>query len=398
LLLCRFAAFFRLFASSLRFPMLRWITIVLAIAGITIAVYAALTTKQETPVLPLSRQASVNPFASGIAALGIVEPSGRDVAIVAPEQAIVTSVFVDVNDEVKQGQALFELDSRLLQADLVRAQAAVEAGRAELTRWAALPRAEDVPPLEAAVARARAQLADRAEQLRLTEQAKEVGANNERDVSIAKFARDAAQAELDRTNAELARLKAGGWQPDKLVLEAQLRQREAEVRSLQLRVERLTVRAPRDGRILRRTIEAGESASFDQGRPALILGDLRNLRVRAQIDEEDIALLAPLLKDAGKQQALARTRGAIVIDVPLRLVRVEPFARPKADITGANTERVDTRVIDVVFEMTQEPRFPIFPGQALDVFIEASSDQNREQNKEQNAAQNNSANQVEGQK
>ena len=158
------------------------------------------------------------------------------------------------------------------------------------------------------------------------------------------------------------------------------------------------MRAPRDGRILRRTIEAGESASFDQGRPALILGDLRNLRVRAQIDEEDIALLAPLLKDAGKQQALARTRGAIVIDVPLRLVRVEPFARPKADITGANTERVDTRVIDVVFEMTQEPRFPIFPGQALDVFIEASSDQNREQNKEQNAAQNNSANQVEGQK
>lgn len=363
--------------------MLRWITIVLALAGISVAVYATLTSKQETPVLPLSRQPTVNPFASGIAALGIVEPAGQDVAIVAPEQAIVTSVLVDVNDSVKKDQPLFELDSRLLQADLVRAQAAVDAARAELTRWAALPRAEDVPPLEAALARAKAQLADRAEQLRLTESAEAVGANTNRDVSIARFARDSAQAEVDRAAADLARLKAGGWQPDKLVLEAQLRQAEAQVRSLQLRVERLTVRAPRDGQILRRSIEPGESASVEQSRPALIMGDLRTLRVRAQIDEEDIAMLGPMLKaasgagsaslQASTQKAVARTRGAIVVDIPLTLVRVEPFARPKNDITGANTERVDTRVIDVVFEVVGDISVPVFPGQALDVFIEAAA-------------------------
>lgn len=367
----RFASRGHLFHYA--WSMIRWITIVLALAGICVAVYATLTSKQETPVLPLSREASVNPYASGIAALGIVEPAGRDVAIVAPEQAIVTSVMVDVNDEVKAGQALFELDSRLLQADLVRAQAAVEAARAELSRWAALPRAEDVPPLDAAVAQARAQLADKAEQLKLTEQGKAAGANTDRDVSIAKFARDSAQAVVDGAMADLARLRAGGWNPDKLVLEAQLRQREAEVQSLQLRVERLTVRAPRDGKILRRSIEPGESASVEPSRPGLILGDLRNLRVRAQIDEEDIALLGPMLADATSQQAVARTRGAVVVDVKLKLVRVEPYARPKADISGANTERVDTRVIDVLFEMAGEIGVPVFPGQALDVFIEAAA-------------------------
>ncbi len=351
--------------------MLRWFTIVLAVAGLCVAVYASLTGKDATPVLPLSRPASVNPFASGIAALGIVEPAGRDVAIVAPEQALVTKVLVDVNDEVVAGQALFELDDRLLAADLVRSQAAVEAARAELARWRSLPRAEDVPPLQAAVARAEAQLSDRREQLRLTREARAGGANTDRDVSIAQFAFDAAKAEVDRTQAELARVRAGGWEPDKLVLEAQLRQREAEVRSLELRMERLKVRAPRNGQILRRSIEAGESAPIDPARPAMILGDLKQLRVRAQVDEEDIALLGPML--AGKtQRAIARTRGAIVVDVPLTLVRVEPFARAKMDISGANVERVDTRVVEVVFAVEGAVAVPVFPGQALDVFIEAT--------------------------
>jgi hypothetical protein len=103
----------------------------------------------------------------------------------------------------------------------------------------------------------------------------------------------------------------------------------------------------------------------------MILGDLKQLRVRAQVDEEDIALLGPML--AGKtQRAIARTRGAIVVDVPLTLVRVEPFARAKMDISGANVERVDTRVVEVVFAVEGAVAVPVFPGQALDVFIEAT--------------------------
>jgi multidrug efflux pump subunit AcrA (membrane-fusion protein) len=353
--------------------MIRWITIALAVAGLLIGIYAV-ASGQETPVAPpLARTPSVNPYASGVAALGIVEPAGRDVAIVAPESALVTNVHADVGDVVTQGQALFELDARLVQADLIRAEAAVVAAQTEIDRWHALPRAEDIPPLEAALAQARASLEDREEALQLTEEVNRRGANTQRDVSLARFARDSAKAGVDRARAELERAKAGGWRPDLVQAQALHAQRQAEVAALRLTLERSTVRAPRDGRVLRRSVEVGEIGSTDSSRPAFILGDLTRLNVRAQIDEEDIALVASgNASPVPQRRAIARTRGSVVRDVPLRLLRVEPYARPKQDLTGSNLERVDTRVIDAVFEVVENPAdVPLYPGQALDVFIES---------------------------
>jgi multidrug resistance efflux pump len=282
---------------------------------------------------------------------------------------MVVKVHVDVNDEVTQGQALFELDTRPLEAELVRAQAGVVAAQAEVDRWHALPRAENLPPLKAFVERARAVLADREEQLRLAEDAQRRGANTTRDVSAARYARDSAQAELDGALADLASAQAGGWRPDLAIATATLDQRRAGVAALELLKDRLVVRAPRAGRVLRRQIEAGEFATTDASRPALILGDLSRLHVRAQVDEEDIALVDQ------SPRAIARTRGSVQRELPLRLVRVEPFARPKTDLIGVNSERVDTRVIDVVFEVQPPadgtPGPTLYPGQALDVFIEA---------------------------
>ena len=57
---------------------------------------------------------------------------------------------------------------------------------------------------------------------------------------------------------------------------------------------------------------------------------------------------------------------------PLTFVRVEPYVVPKKALTGANTERVDTRVIEVIFEITGTTTFRLFPGQVVDVYIEAA--------------------------
>jgi multidrug efflux pump subunit AcrA (membrane-fusion protein) len=355
--------------------MLRWVTFVLALAGVAVGVAAVFASKTKEPQLPLSRSPSVSPFDRGVAALGIVEPAGRDVSVVAPEQRLVTKVLAEVGESVEPGQALLELDARTIDADLLRANAAVEAARAEIARWHALPRKEDLPPLEATLARARAALEDREEQLRLTEQTASRGANTERDVSIARFARDAARADFDNAKANLDRAKAGGWKPDLDLATAALNQRLAEVEALRVLRERMVVRAPRAGKILRRSVEPGEIASVNVERPAFVLGDLRKLHVRAQIDEEDIALLASRGgNDAPRARAVGRTRGAVVRDVPLKLVRIEPFARPKSDLSGTNIERVDTRVIDAVFEVESVPEeSPLFPGQAVDVFVEAGA-------------------------
>lgn len=352
--------------------MVRWITIMLAVVGFAIGVYAVATQEQTQVVPPLARPAAVNPFQSGVAALGIVEPATRNLQVVAPEAGLVTSVLVNVGDRVKEGDPLFTLDTRTLEADLLRAEAAVVAAQAAIDRWHALPRKEDLPPLEASVVAAEAVLNDRTDQVRVTEDAVRRQASTERDLAIAKFARDNAAAELARAQAALASAKAGGWKPDLVISEAQLAQSQAQVRSLRLLMDRLTVRAPQAGVVLRRNIEPGEFANTLQGsgEPALILGDLSNLAIRAQIDEEDIALIAGA---DGKAitgiKAVARTRGAQPTMLQLEVVRIEPFARPKSDLMGANTERVDTRVIDVVLRITSTVDTPIFPGQAVDVFV-----------------------------
>lgn len=346
--------------------MARRVTFVLAIIGLGVGIWAVATARTTPPEIPLARTASVNPFSHGVAALGIVEPAGREVRIYTPEPGLVMEVYVNVGDRVEKGQPLFKLDTRRLEADLLRAEAATKAGRAEIARWHALPRAEDLPPLEAAVARAEALVRDREDTLRRTAEAVERNALSVRELAAAEFALDAARAELAQAQASLARAKAGGWGPDLALAQAALEGQEADVAALRVLIDRLTVRAPSGGTILRRDIEPGEFASTEINRAAMILGDLSTLFVRAQVDEEDIALVGP------SPRAIARTRGAVPEELALELVRIEPYARPKTDLLGVNTERVDTRVIDVVFKVQRPPAGPVFPGQAVDVFIEAA--------------------------
>lgn len=346
---------------------IRAITIIASAAGLGLAVWAASTAVEDPPVLIPEREPSVNPFSSGVAALGKVEPRTREQPIGAPQPGLVTDVLVDVGDRVTKGQPLFELDSRPLRADLLRARAAQDVDRAAIERWRAQPRAEDIPPLEAEVQRARAALADQLEQLDLIQDAQKKGAATGRDVTARQFEVDGARAGLARAQADLDRMKAGGWEADLVVAKADLARSTAEVEALNLLLDRLTVRAPRDGVILRRQIEPGEYAASDPARPALIIGDLSDLNIRAQVDEEDIGLVTP------NARAVARLRGAVVEEFPLTLIRVEPYARPKVDITGMNVERIDTRVIDVVFHVERAPGTPIYPGQAVDVFIETAA-------------------------
>lgn len=355
--------------------MVRWVTIILSICGLAVGVWAVAESKPQPKLAELARPASVNPYPNGIAALGFVEPSSRSIGIAAPEAAMVLEVMVEVGDKVTQNQPLMRLDGRRIQADLVRAEAALKSGEAEVARWYALPRAEDLPPLEAAVARAEAVVADRAERERLTLDASKRGGGTERDVTLARFSTEEARAALAEAKAALARVKAGGWAPDLALVEGNLARLRAEVEALRLLLDRVTVRAPRAGLVLRREVDPGEFASVDPNTPNLIIGDLDSIRVRAQVDEEDIALLgATVAGPAPQPRAIARTRGAILRDIPLKLLRIEPFARPKTDLNGTNTERVDTRIVDVVFEASDLGGRPLYPGQAVDVFVEVGRD------------------------
>jgi HlyD family secretion protein len=66
---------------------------------------------------------------------------------------------------------------------------------------------------------------------------------------------------------------------------------------------------------------------------------------------------------------VAYLRGNRDIGADLTFYRIEPYVIPKKSLTGDSTERVDTRVLQVLY--TFEPgEKPIYVGQQMDVFIE----------------------------
>jgi hypothetical protein len=197
-------------------------------------------------------------------------------------------------------------------------------------------------------------------------------AANEWDIRREKLALEQAKAMTAQVEAELARVLAGASKEELAVAAAQAEFGAAQVRSIQLLLDRQNVRAQRGGTILRRSIEPGEFAGTDSLRPALVLGDLSTMHIRAQVDEEDIGLLQRARSSAQTMRVAGRLRGAVVEEFELSLVRIEPFARPKTNITSGTTERVDTRVVDVIFAVTKLPPTGLVPGQAVDVFVDVN--------------------------
>ena len=55
----------------------------------------------------------------------------------------------------------------------------------------------------------------------------------------------------------------------------------------------LTVRSPRDGRLLQVNLREGEFAAVKSAEPLMLLGDVDRFQVRAEVDEQDAVLIRP---------------------------------------------------------------------------------------------------------
>lgn len=345
--------------------MSKWLTILVSLMGFSLAVYVVATSGKKPPNPPPAAAPSVNPFAEGIAASGTVEAASRNISIAAPIAGLVIEVKAEVNDHVAKGQELFRLDTRDLQANLLKARAAQESAQAQLDKLNALPRPEELPPLRAAVERARSHLADVEDWHNSLLKAHEGDAASSSEIMRSTFNVQTARAELAAAQANYDLMASGAWEPDRKVARAAVDQAKADIDAVQLLVDRLTVRSPIDGVVLKRQVEPGRFAPADPLQPAMVVGDMSTINVRAQVDEEELSRLRPGARGA------ARLRGASTKTLPLKMLRIEPLAAPKVSLTGLNTERVDTRVVEVIFQVESTEGFTLYPGQIVDVYIDA---------------------------
>ncbi len=342
------------------------------------AVIQVVKAQQTPPKPPPPVEPARTPFGSTVAGAGIVEARSQNISVGTPLPGQVLEVYGPkkdgmqpwdalVGEHVKKGQPLFRVDDRQLKAQLVYAKATLESAQAQLAKLEQMPRKEELDVSKAKVETARAavdmqrDLAERAGRL--------IGSRAiaEEDYKQRVLGSNMSQYQLAQAEKDLALTQAGAWEPDKVIARAAIDQAKAQVGQIQTDIDRCLVRAPVDGVVLQVNVRPGEYVGAPPSQALMVLGATdKVLHVRVDIDEHDI----PRFKTGAP--AVASLRGAPETKYPLTFVRVEPYVIPKKSLTGDNTERVDTRVLQVIYALDVTGK-PIYVGQQMDVFIDVGA-------------------------
>jgi multidrug resistance efflux pump len=340
----------------------------LAVGALTFAVAHVVRSQQDPPPKQPLVEPARSPYVRTVAGAGVVEARSdasntANIAVGSELAGVVARVRAKVGQKVAAGEPLFELEDRQLRAELGVREANLAAAQAQLLRLEQMPRREEVPPSEARLSEAQANLTLQANLLRRAEKLAATSSMSEEEVFMRRQANAAAVAQLAQAEANLALLKAGAWEADQKVARAAVAQAEALLSQTRTDLDRLVVRAPIAATVLQVNLRAGEFVGTPPNQPLVVLGDIDRLHVRVDIDENDIH------RFRSTARATAALRGDPRQTFPLRFVRVEPLVIPKKALTGDNTERVDTRVLQVIYALTNDDA-RLYVGQQLDVFLE----------------------------
>jgi multidrug efflux pump subunit AcrA (membrane-fusion protein) len=310
--------------SFKRIPLGRLAVPLLAMAGLGVMAYTVIAGDKAYPVAEPLSPPPTTPYANTVAGAGLVEASSENIVVGTPLPGTVERVAVKAGERVAKGALLFVLDQRQAQAEV-------------LSREAALTVAEKrVPEARALLAEAEFQF----NQVR--------GLDDNRAVS---------REEVQRRETALATARARLASAEAAIAAAR-----AELAAARTALERLTVRAPLAGEILKVNVRPGEYLAG--GSAPLVLGETRLLHVRVDIDENEAWRV---LNGAHARGSL---KGNAAIATDLKWVRAEPLVVPKKSLTGDSSERVDTRVLQVLFSF-ERGQLPIYVGQQMDVFVDA---------------------------
>jgi HlyD family secretion protein len=336
----------------------------LAVVGFGFAVFTVVKARE----VPAPAKPNISPplrpkFQKTIAGAGIVEARLENIPVGAAVPGVVWEVYVKVKYKVKKGDPLFKIDDRDLKAELAVRKANLDSAIAQYKRLEAAPQVGDVATAEAAVEEARAKVNDTEASSARTERLYQRQMGTASDYDKDRYAFAAAKASLSKAIADLNRIKLT-WEADKQVAKAAVAMAESQLKSTEIQLDRLVVCALGDGEILQVNVRPGQYAVSLFNQALVVIGDSNRLHVRVDVDENDVPMFNPEAK------AIARLRGRPGISFPLTPFKIEPYIIPKKSLTGDNSERVDTRVLQVVYSLPDDRPIPLYIGQQMDVYIE----------------------------
>jgi RND family efflux transporter MFP subunit len=286
---------------------------VAALIGIIFVIRTVIAGSVPAPVAAPVVEPAKAPFETFVAGSGIVEAISENIAIASPLSGVVKQVLVKAGDAVSVNQPLFALDDREPLAELEVRKAQREGAKAQLT-------------------------------------------DAQTQLSIYKTVGDSRAI----TRGELLKRESAVDIAKAAVAEA-----ESLVKATETTLERLIIRSPINGAVLQSKVRVGEFAAAQAlSSPLMIVGTTSPLAVRVDVDENDA------WRVRSGSPASAVLRGNTSVTFPLTFVKFEPYVIPKRSLTGESSERVDTRVLQVIYSFDRK-ELPIYVGQLVDVFIES---------------------------
>lgn len=360
--------------SDIRNKIIFGLSVIGILAGLISAYYFGIERKAQPPVFkPVS-----SPYETAIYANGIIEseqPGGSNINIYPEVSGLVTRVLVHEGQRVTAGMPLLAIDDTVQRANVAQLRAQADAALALLNELKAQPRRETL-----AIAAAQVELAESNLKVARDQYDKRRASFDIDPKSISKDVLDTAEnglkqaaAALDVARRQYELTKAGAWSYDILnqeKLHESLRQSQQAAQTLLMK---FTLKAQAAGVVLAVNASPGSYVSslgafdaYSQGQlPLVVMGAPQDyLAVRCYVDE----ILVSRLPTADHIRAQMSIRGTEA-KVPLEFVRVQPYVSPKLQLSNQRQEKVDLRVLPVIFRFQKKNLDTVYPGQLVDVFI-----------------------------
>jgi multidrug resistance efflux pump len=235
----------------------------------------------------------------------------------------VKDILVREWSRVRIGDLLLTVDCRPLEAELQVRIAQFGAAEAALERVRNGPRPDEIAVGEAAVgfSHARADEAQKAFERALAMQ-EGFTITTARKLEAQRDARVTA-AHLAEARAKLALLRAGSRREDVMEAEAKRNAAAAEVATVRARLEQCSIRAPVNGTVLSVLANPGQFLSLAVPAPLLQILPEGTLRVRAEIDQRDLARVCE------NQPAIVTTEAVPNASIRAEVESISPVLIPR---------------------------------------------------------------------
>ena len=321
---------------------------------------------------------AANPYSAGIYAEGIVEsvqPSGANINMYPEVSGTVKQIFVHEGQSVPAGTPLLRIDDSIQRATVDQQQSQAQAALAMLEELKAQPRRETLDIVSAQVQAAQASLKTAQDALHKQQTAYEInpGSISRDALDSAVNAEAVARSNLEVANKQYALTRAGAWVYDINNQQKQYNALGKAYAASSALLQKYTLRAAHDGIVLSINTIPGAYISpqgaydpYTQGTdPVVVLGDSdTHLNIRCYIDEILISRLPPF----SKIKAQMTIRGTDT-HIPLSFDRVQPIVSPKIELSNQRQERVDVRVLPIIFNLQRPTNINLYPGELVDVYI-----------------------------